>query len=104
MDASEKKFHKMTTEPVEKLVCSMAVPSILSMLVTALYNIADTFFVGRLGTEATGAIGVVFPYMTLIQAIAFFFGHGSGNFISRALGAKKREDAKKLHQQDFLAL
>ena len=103
MDASEKKFHKMTTEPVEKLVCSMAVPSILSMLVTALYNIADTFFVGRLGTEATGAIGVVFPYMTLIQAIAFFFGHGSGNFISRALGAKKREDAEKIASTGFFS-
>lgn len=103
MDASEKKFHKMTTEPVEKLVCNMALPSILSMLVTALYNLADTFFVGRLGTEATGAIGVVFPYMTLIQAIAFFFGHGSGNFISRALGARNREDAEKMAATGFFS-
>lgn len=103
MDDAEKKFHKMTTEPVNKLVCSMALPSILSMLVTALYNLADTFFVGRLGTEATGAIGVVFPYMTLIQAIAFFFGHGSGNFISRALGARNREDAEKMAATGFFS-
>lgn len=103
MDDAEKKFHKMTTEPVNKLVCSMALPSILSMLVTALYNLADTFFVGKLGTEATGAIGVVFPYMTLIQAIAFFFGHGSGNFISRALGARNREDAEKMAATGFFS-
>ena len=103
MDDAEKKFHKMTTEPVNKLVCSMALPSILSMLVTALYNLADTFFVGKLGTEATGAIGVVFPYMTLIQAIAFFFGHGSGNFISIALGARNREDAEKMAATGFFS-
>ncbi len=101
MDLAENKYHKMTTKPVEKLVCSMAIPSIISMLVTAFYNLADTFFVGKLGTEATGAIGVVFPYMTLIQAVAFFFGHGSGNFISRALGAKRREDAEKMAATGF---
>ena len=103
MDIEEKKFREMTEAPVNKLVCSMAIPSIISMLVTALYNLADTFFVGRLGTEATGAIGVVFPYMTLIQAIAFFFGHGSGNFISRALGARKREDAEKMAAVGFFS-
>lgn len=103
MDNEEKKYKKMTEAPVNKLVCSMAVPSIISMLVTALYNLADTFFVGKLGTEATGAIGVVFPYMTLIQAIAFFFGHGSGNFISRALGARKREEAQKMAAVGFFS-
>ena len=101
MNYTENKIHKMTTEPVAKLVCAMAVPSILSMLITAFYNLADTFFVGKLGTEATGAIGVVFPYMTIIQAVAFFFGHGSGHFISRALGAKRIEDAKKMAATGF---
>ena len=100
---NEQKFIKMTTTPVERLVCGLAVPSILSMLVTAFYNMADTFFVGRISTEATGAVGVVFSYMTLIQAIAFFFGHGSGNFISRALGAKKYHDASVMAATGFFS-
>lgn len=101
MSDAEKKYIRMTTEPVNKLVCSMAVPSIISMLVTAFYNMADTFFVGRISTQATGAIGVVFSYMTLIQAIAFFFGHGCGNYISRSLGAKKVKEAEQMAATGF---
>ena len=81
----------MTESPVEPLICKMAVPTIISMLITSIYNMADTFFVGRLGTSATGAVGVVFPLMALIQAVGFFFGQGSGNYISRQLGAQRRE-------------
>ena len=102
-EVSEQKFIKMTTAPVERLVCSMAVPSIISMMITAFYNMADTFFVGRISTEATGAIGVVFSYMTLIQAISFFFGHGCGNFISRALGAKQHDEAAKMAAVGFFS-
>ena len=61
------KYVKMTTEPVRRLVCRLAVPTVISMLVTALYNIADTFFVGRIGTQATAGVGLVFPIMTIIQ-------------------------------------
>ena len=68
--AQHDKFVRMTTEPVGKLVTELAVPSIVSMLVTALYNIADTFFVGRLNTQSVAALGIVFAYMTLIQAIS----------------------------------
>ncbi len=87
------KYTRMTTEPVRKLVVRLAVPTMISMLVTALYNIADTFFVGRIGTEATAGVGLVFPIMTILQAFGFFFGQGSGNFISRQLGARKLEEA-----------
>ena len=58
------------------------------MLITGFYNIADTFFVGKLSTQATAAVGVVFSVMFFVQAIGFFFGHGSGNYISRELGAQ----------------
>lgn len=85
MGRSPGKIFQMTQQPVEKLVCRLAVPSILSMMVSAFYNMADTFF----STQATGAVGVVFSYMALIQAIGFFFGHGSGNYISRALGRRQ---------------
>lgn len=94
MDAKEKKFIEMTTAPVTKLVGGFAVPAIICMLMTSFYNMADTYFVSRLNTQSVAAVGIVFSYMGIIQAISFFFGHGSGNFISRALGARKTEDAE----------
>ena len=92
----DSKFIRMTTEPVQRLICTLAVPTIISMLVTALYNIADTFFVGQVGTEATAGVGLVFPVMAIIQAFGFFFGQGSGNFISRSLGAQNYDKAETM--------
>ena len=90
------KYVKMTTQPVQKLVIELAVPTIISMLVTAFYNIADTFFVGQVGTAATAGVGLIFPVMMIIQAFGFFFGQGSGNYISRALGAKEEKKAEEM--------
>ena len=87
------KFIKMTTEPVQKLVVELAIPTIFSMMVTSFYNTVDTFFVSQLGTSASAAVGVNFAFMSIIQAIGFFFGHGSGNYISRKLGSKERYKA-----------
>ena len=72
MQQNNGKFIRMTTAPVQGLICSLAVPTIVSMLVTALYNIADTFFVGRIGTQATAGVGLIFPIMTIMQAFGFF--------------------------------
>ena len=83
----------MTTKPVRVLVCKLAVPTIIAMVTTALYNVVDAAFIGRLSTGGTAGIGISFGYMTFIQALGFFFGHGSGNFISRALGAKDASSA-----------
>ena len=94
-DKQTEKFIRLTTEPVGKLICQLAVPTIISMMVTALYNMADTFFVGQLqSNSATGAIGVAFSLMSLLQAIGFFFGQGSGNYMSRQLGKRRTEDAE----------
>lgn len=93
MTAQEAKYTRMTTEPVSRLILEMAVPTILSMLVSNIYNLVDAFFVGQIDTQATAALGVVFPFMALIQAVSFFFGHGSGNYISRQLGARKPGEA-----------
>ncbi len=101
MQKDNSKFTRMTTAPVRRLICTLAVPTIISMLVTALYNIADTFFVGRIGTEATAGVGLVFPIMTIIQAFGFFFGQGSGNYVSRSLGANQQEDAEKMAATGF---
>lgn len=92
----EEKFQMMTTAPIPSLIGKMAVPTIISMLITSIYNIADTFFVSKLGTSATASVGIVFPVMAIIQALGFFFGHGSGNSISRRLGAKDTERAEQL--------
>jgi len=91
-----KKFVKMTTEPVEKLVFSLAVPSIVIMVISALYNMADTYFVSTLGTSQVAAVGIAFPMMTVIQAIGFFFGQGTGNYMARALGAQDTEGASRM--------
>ena len=82
-DQQQKKYQLMTETPVSRLIPRMALPCVVSMLVTAFYNMADTFFVGMLKSNAaTGAVGVVFSLMAIIQAIGFFFGQGSGNFSS----------------------
>ncbi len=86
---------RMLTAPVEKLIPRMAVPTIISMLITSIYNMADTLFVSQLGTSASGAVGIVFSAMALIQAIAFMLGMGAGNNISRLLGSGQAEEAKK---------
>lgn len=99
--AQDKKFLMMTTEPVEKLVCRLAVPSIITMMISAIYNMADTFYVARIDIQSPAAVGIVFSYMAFIQAIAFFFGHGSANYISRALGAKNREGAALIASTGF---
>ena len=95
------KFTYMTTAPIPKLVTSLAVPTIISMLITAFYNIADTYFVGKINTQATAAVGIAFSVMAIIQALGFFFGHGSGNYISRKLGAKDTQSAEKMASTGF---
>ena len=83
-NTQEEKYIQMTQPPVSKLICKLAVPCIISMLVTSFYNMADTYFVGMLKSNAaTGAVGVVFSMMAIIQAVGFFFGQGSGTYISR---------------------
>jgi len=96
MPVKSEKFIKMTTSPVERNVLELAGPSILIMLISAIYNITDTFFVSSLGTSHVGAVGIAFPLMAIIQAMGFFFGQGSGNYMSRALGAQKNEDASRM--------
>ena len=99
--SQEEKVNYMTTEKVPKLICSLAVPTIISMLVTTFYNMVDTFFVGQINNQATAAVGVVFSVMTLIQALGFFFGHGSGNYISRKMGERDYESAEKMASFSF---
>ena len=86
-------YRKMTESPVQRLIIKLAVPTIISMLVSSIYNMADTYFVSKLGTSAAGAVGVVFSVMAIIQAVGFTIGMGGGVIMSRQLGARETEKA-----------
>ena len=94
-------YDRMTQEPVSKLVIKLGIPTTISMLVTSVYNMADTFFVGTLGNSASGAVGVVFGLMAIIQAFGFMFGHGAGSIIARRLGAQDEESASNYASVSF---
>ena len=100
-DPKAERYRKMTETPVPKLIGSLALPTIISMMVTGIYNTADTFFVGRISTQATAAVGLVFSVMSIIQAFGFICGHGSGNFISRMLGAGNKKEADEMAATGF---
>ncbi|MBE0601666.1 MAG: MATE family efflux transporter, partial [Firmicutes bacterium] len=90
--------------PIPRLLFSLAVPTIISMLISAFYNMADTYFIGRLGlASATAGVGVCFPMMAVLQAVGFMFGQGSGNYIARALGARKQTEAEEMASTGFFS-
>lgn len=97
----DSQYQKMTQTKIPKLILSLAIPTIISMLVTSVYNAADTYFVSRLGTSASGAIGIVFSLMAVIQAVGFTIGMGSGSTISRLLGKKQEEEAQEMASSAF---
>jgi len=90
------RYRELTETPVPALILRLSAPTIISMLVTAIYNAADTFFVGRISTEATAAVGLAFPVMAIIQALGFFCGQGSGNYLSRMLGAGQQSETEEM--------
>ena len=93
---AEKRYKELTETPVRPLIVRLAIPTMISMLVTAIYNAADTFFVGRISTEAIAAVGLAYSVMAVIQAFGFFCGQGSGTFLSRMLGAGKKKEAEEM--------
>ena len=94
-------FDKMTRTPIPRLVMGLAVPTILSMLITSIYNLADTFFMGQISTSASGAVGVVSSLMAVIQAVGFMLGHGAGSVISRSLGSGDAPAASRFASTSF---
>lgn len=94
-------YEKMTQTPIPQLIVNLGIPAVLSMLITNIYNMVDTAFVGRLGNSASGAVGVVFGYMAILQAVGFMFGQGCGSLASRKLGAKDQEAASRIASTGF---
>ena len=100
MDSSSRS-EMMLNMPVSRVIPKLAVPTIISMLITSIYNMADTFFVSQLGTSASGAVGVIFSAMAIIQAVAFTIGMGSGTNVSQALGAGDEDTAQRYVSMAF---
>ena len=100
-DRTAQQFQKMTETPIPRLILSLAAPTILSMLITSIYNLADTFFVGQISTSASGAVGVVSSLMAIIQALGFMLGHGAGSIISRSLGSQNTKAATRFASTSF---
>lgn len=101
VNSTEIYYKKMTQTPVAKLVVRLGIPTTVSMLITSIYNMADTYFVGTLGKSAQGAIGVLFTLQSIIQAVAFMLGHGSGTFVSKELANKNTKKASEYISSAF---
>lgn len=92
---NEERFNRMRYEKIPKLIISLGIPTTISMLITNIYNMADTYFVSQISLSASGATGIVFAVMAILQAFGFMCGHGSGSNISRSLGRKDEENASR---------
>ena len=104
MDLKEQKqYEKMILTPPKRLIVTLAIPTILSMLISMIYNLVDAYFVGILGTSAAAAVGVVMSIQAVFQAFGFMFGHGAGSIISRLLSEGRREEADKTLTTSFLS-
>ncbi len=103
MTNSELHYKKMTETPVAKLIVSLGIPTTISMLITSIYNMADTYFVGTLSESAQAATGVMFTLQAIIQGIAFMLGHGGGTFISKYLAARDIDKATSYVSSAFFA-
>lgn len=100
---ADSQYNKMINTPVSSLISKLAIPTVISMLVTSIYNMADTFFVSQINTQASAAVGIVFPIMSIIQAFGFTLGMGSGSLISRRLGEKRNEEANVIASTAFFS-
>lgn len=100
-ERANSQYIKMTETPVSRLIIQLGIPTTISMLITNIYNTADTYFVSQLGTSASGAVGIVFSLMAILQAFGFMFGHGAGSIISRKLGKRDSESASRFASTSF---
>ena len=101
MTNADQHYKKMTETPVSRLILNLGIPTTISMLITNIYNMADTYFVGTLGESAQAATGVLFTVQAIMQGIAFMLGHGSGTFVARALADKNTKEATKYISSAF---
>jgi len=94
--SASSQYSRMTEESIPRLIVRLSIPTILSMLVTNIYNLVDTAFVGQLGTSESAAVGIVFGFMSILQAVGFMFGQGAGSITARLLGARDDRNASRV--------
>ena len=100
-DRANAQYNKMLKTPIPRLVIMLGIPTTISMLITNIYNMADSYFVSQISLAAGGATSIVFGIMSIIQAFGFMFGHGAGSNISRMLGARRRDEATRYASTGF---
>ena len=103
VNSTDAQYRKMTETPVSRLIVSLGIPTTISMLITNIYNMADSYFVSKISLSAGGATSVVFGLMAILQAFGFMFGHGAGSNISRMLGSMKSPISKFVIVLDQIA-
>ena len=101
MTAADRYYEKMTKTPISRLIVKLGIPTTISMLITNIYNLADTYFVGNLGESPQAATGILFTLQCIIQAVSFMLGHGSGTFVSKALADKNTDEATRYVSSAF---
>ena len=103
MDNTSAYYEKMTKTPLTKLIVSLGIPTTISMLVTNVYNMVDTYFVGTLGESQQAATGILFTLQAIIQAVSFMLGQGSGTLVSKALADKNQKEASEYASTGFFS-
>ena len=98
---SEQQRDRMLHTPIPRLILSLCLPTLATQLISVFYNTADTYFVSKLSTSASAAVGVVFSLMSIIQAFGFGIGMGCGSIISRSLGSRDNERADRTASSAF---
>ena len=101
MKPSQTQYEKLTQTPVTSLVIRLGIPTTISMLITSIYNMADTYFVGTLGESAQAATGILFTLQAIIQAISFMLGQGSGTMVSKELADRNSQKASSYASTGF---
>ncbi len=102
MTNTQQHYEYMTKTPVAKLILRLGIPTTVAMLITSIYNLADTYFVGALGESQQGAIGILFTLQSILQAFAYMLGHGSGTFVAKELANKNKDQASKYVSTAFI--
>ena len=96
MSEQNKKIELLGSAPIPKALLAMGLPTMIGMMINALYNLVDAYFVGGLGTSQMGAISVAFPLGQIVVGLGLLFGNGAASYISRLLGRGEKETANKV--------
>ena len=102
-EKADRNYKRMTQTPIPRLILALGIPTTISMMITNVYNMADSYFVSQISLSAGGATSIVFGIMSILQAFGFMFGHGAGSYVSRLLGRKETKKASTYASTSFFS-